>query len=89
MIHRMARFVSRTAFIVTICYAALVAVSLLAAWRVADLEGRALDLLSIGFPWDVAVRHDSLLLYFVALILNVATVYVFVLSLIRVFSSRR
>jgi hypothetical protein len=91
MILPMVRFVSRAPFVVTISYAALVAVSLVAAWHFADPEGLSFDLLFIGFPWVLATstfRSDSLLLYFFAIILNVASVYVFVLALVRIFSSR-
>ncbi len=87
MIEHMGKLVSRVAFVVTISYAALVAVLLVAAWHLSDLEGRAFDLLFIGFPWVLAFRHDSPLLYFFAVILNVATVYVLVLSLVKVLSS--
>ena len=87
----MAKFVSRAALVVTISYAALIAVLLIASWHFADPEGRSFDLLFIGFPWVLATfpfRSDSLLLYFFAIILNVASVYVFVLALVRIFSTR-
>jgi|HubBroStandDraft_6_1064221.scaffolds.fasta_scaffold30452_4 hypothetical protein len=84
----MAKLVSRIAFVVTIGYAALVAVLLVAAWHVSDLEGRAFDLLFIGLPWVLAIRNDSALLYLFAVMMNVATVYMLVLALVKVFSSR-
>ena len=85
----MRRFVSRTAFIVTVGYAILIAAALIAAWRVLDLEGRAYALLFIGFPWALAclLFRDSTFLYFLALILNVATVYALGLSVVRLFAS--
>ena len=61
------------------------------AWRVADPEGRTYDMLFIGFPWVLAlitlrdhIAGDSLFRYFVALILNVATVYVLTLAVVRI-----
>lgn len=92
MILRMVRFVSRAAFVVTLCYAALVAVSLIAAWHFADPEGLSFDLLFIGFPWVLATstfRSNSLLLYFFAISLNVVSVYIFALALVKMFSSRK
>jgi hypothetical protein len=94
MILRMVRFVSRAALVVTICYAALVAVSLIAAFHFADPEGLSFGLLFIGFPWVLVLatstfRSNSLLLYFIAIILNVASVYVFVLAVVRTFSSQK
>jgi hypothetical protein len=82
MIQRLANLVSRIAFVVTIGYAALIAVLLVAAWHVSDLEGRAFDLLFIGLPWVLAIRNDSL--YFFAVMMNVATVYILVLALVKV-----
>ena len=83
----MGRFFSRTAFIVTVGYAILVA-ALIAAWLVSDSEGRSFDLLFIGFPWVLALLpfRDSTFLYFLALTLNVATVYAFALSVVRLFA---
>jgi hypothetical protein len=84
----MGRFFSRTAFIVTVGYAILIAGALIAAWRVLDLEGRAYALPFIGFPWVLALLpfRDSTFLYFLALTLNVATVYALVLSVVRLFA---
>jgi hypothetical protein len=85
----MARLVSRATVIVTFCYAALIGVLLIAAWHISDPEGAGFALLFIAFPWDLAVPYqDSWWFYFTAVILNVATVYVFVLALVNVFSSR-
>ena len=85
---RQGRFFSRTAFIVTVAYAILVAAALIAAWRVSDLEGRAFHLLFIGFPWVLAFlgSRDSTFLYFLAITLNVATVYALGLSVVRLFA---
>jgi hypothetical protein len=82
----MARFVSRIALVVTISYAALIAVLLIATWHFAEPEAAAFDLLFIGFPWVLACLAFHRLPYFSAVILNIATVYVFVLALHRVFS---
>lgn len=83
----MGRFFSRTAFIVAVGYAILIATALIAAWRVLDFEARAYALLFIGFPWVLALLpfRDSTFLYFLALTLNVATVYAFTLSVVRLF----
>lgn len=89
MIQHMSRLVSRAAFVVTFCYAALIGGLLTAAWHVSDSEGAGYALWFIGFPWDLAVPYqDSWPVYFSAVILNVATVYVFVLALVKLFSSR-
>jgi hypothetical protein len=84
----MGRFFSRTALIVTVGYAILIAAALIAAWRVSDLEGRAFDLLFIGFSWVLAILpfRDSTFLYFLALTLNAATVYTLGLSVVRLFA---
>lgn len=91
MIYRMERFVSRIAFIVAIGYAGVVAALLVAAWHFAEPEGLAFDLLFIGFPWSLAFvalpTPSSLVFYFVAVFLNIVTVYVFALALVKIFSS--
>jgi hypothetical protein len=82
---------SRLALVVTLCYAALIAVLLAAAWHFVEPEGIAWAALFIGFPWALATlpfQHGGLWLYFSAVILNVATVYVFVLALVKIFSSQ-
>jgi hypothetical protein len=83
----MDRLLSRTAFIWAISYAVLVSVLLIAVWHVSDLEGRSFDLLFIGLPWIVVFHRDSPMLYFFTLVLNAATVYVLVLSVVRIFTS--
>jgi|HubBroStandDraft_6_1064221.scaffolds.fasta_scaffold34861_6 hypothetical protein len=80
---------SRTALLVAVGYAVLIAVLLLAVWRVSDLEGRAADFLIIGLPWIFVLRSNSMAVYILVLVLNAATVYVFVLSLVRVFTKDR
>jgi hypothetical protein len=80
---------SRTALMVTVGYVALIAVLLLAAWRGSDLEGRGVALAIIGLPWIFILRRDSVLFYFLVLFLNAATVYVFALSLVRMFGKER
>ena len=74
---------SRTALIVTICYAGLVGASLIAAWRVTDFEGRAFDLLFIGFPWALVFPSD---LYVVAVAMNIATAYILVVAIVKAFA---
>jgi hypothetical protein len=85
----MSALFSRTALIVTFGYAVLIAVLLLWVWRGSDAEGPSVGLLIIGLPWIVVLRSNSMLLYFVVLVLNSATVYVFVLSLVKVFERDR
>jgi hypothetical protein len=90
MIYRMERFISRTAFVVALGYAGVIAALLVAAWHFAEPEGLAFDLLFIGFPWSlvyVALPNHSLVLYFLAVFLNVVTVYTFVLAVVKIFSS--
>jgi hypothetical protein len=90
MIYRMARFVSRVALIVAIGYAGVVAALLVAAWHFVEPEGFGFALLFIGLPWSLAylaLPYNSLVFYFVAVFLNIVTVYVFTLALVRIFSS--
>jgi hypothetical protein len=92
IITRMKTLFSRTALLVTVGYAVLIAVLLLAVWRVSDFEGRAAAFLIIGLPWIFVLfvlRTNSMAVYTLILILNAATVYVFVLSLVRVFAKDR
>lgn len=83
MIERLRRLFSPTALFVATAYAVAVFILLVAARRVADLEGRAYDLLWIGFPWVLAFRSD--IAYPLAIALNIATVYLFALSVARIF----
>jgi hypothetical protein len=53
---------------------------------VSDLESRSVGLAIIGLPWIFVLRSNRMLLYALVLILNAATVYVFALSLVRVFA---
>lgn len=91
MIYRMKRFISRTAFVVALGYAGVITALLIAAWHFAEPEGLAFDLLFIGFPWSLVYvalpDHSPDVLYFVAVFLNVVTVYTFVLALVKIFSS--
>jgi hypothetical protein len=89
IITRMKTLFSRTALLVTVGYAVLIAVLLLAVWRVSDLEGRAADFLIIGLPWIFLLGSNSMVVYILVLVLNAVTVYVFVLSLVRVFTKDR
>jgi len=84
MIQHMGRLFSRAALIVAISYAALIVVLLIATWHVSDLEGRSFDLLFIGFPWVLVFQDDKR--YYLALAMNVTTVYILVLSVVRVFT---
>ena len=87
----MSKLFSRVALVVTICYAALIAVLLVAAWHFIEPEGLPFAALFIGFPWALATlpfQHGGLWLYFAAVILNVVTVYVFALAVVKLLSSR-
>ena len=70
-------------------YAALIALLLIAAWHVFDLEGRRVDLLVIGLPWILMmslIPVESRFSCVLTIILNIATVYFFVLCVVRSFS---
>jgi len=84
MIRNMSRLFSRTALIAAVSYSLAIAVLLVCVWRVADFEGRAFDLLFIGFPWVLVLHRDGSFFYILALALNVVTVYILVLSLARI-----
>jgi hypothetical protein len=71
---------------VTLGYAGLIAGLLFVTWRVSDLESRSVGLAIIGLPWIFVLRSNRMLLYALVRILNAATVYIFVLSLVRVFA---
>jgi hypothetical protein len=82
------RFYSRSALIVAVSYAALIALLLIAAWHVFDLEGRRVDLLVIGLPWILMmslIPGKSWFSDVLTIILNIATVYFSVLCLVRIF----
>jgi len=67
------RLFSRIAISVTAGYAALIVALLVAAKQNSDLEGRAYDLLFIGFPWDLwafVLRQKSMYFYALAIFLN-------------------
>lgn len=90
MICRMERFGSRVAFLVAITYFGVVAALLVGAWHFAEPEGLAFDLLFIGFPWSlayIAFHHIGLAFYFLAVFLNIVTVYAFALVLVKILSS--
>jgi hypothetical protein len=80
----MSRLLSRTALIAGSSYSLAIAVLLVCVWQVSDFEGRAFDLLFIGFPWVLVFHRNTYFFYFLALVLNVVTVYILVLSLVRV-----
>ena len=86
----MARFVSRVPLIAAIGYAGLFATLLVAASHSADPEELAFFWLLIGFPWSLVSlgfpNHSGLVFYF-GIFLNMVTVYVFALALVRIFSS--
>jgi hypothetical protein len=84
MIRDMSRLLSRTALIAAISYSSAIAVLLVCLWRVSDFEGRAFGLLFIGFPWVLVFNRDGSFFYILALALNVVTVYILVLSLVRI-----
>ena len=79
----MNRLFSRTALLVAVGYAVLIGVLLIAVRRGADPESASFNLLFIGFSWVLVFQRDSL--YFLALVLNVASVYILVLSVVRIF----
>jgi hypothetical protein len=83
------RFFSRSALIVAASYVALIVFLLIGRWRMPDKEAGSVALSLIGLPWIFIVRHDSWLLYTIAIALNIATVYVFVLCVARVFKGDR
>jgi hypothetical protein len=83
------RFFSRSALIVSACYVALIVSLLISAWRMPDKEAGSAALLLTGLPWIFIVRHDSRLLYMIAIALNIATVYVLVLCMARIFEGDR
>jgi hypothetical protein len=87
----MNRLYSRTALIISICYAALAVGLVIYIRRMAEVEAAGFGFLFIGFPWSlVAVFTNCFHLketycVFLVLILNTATVYSFVLALVRLF----
>ncbi len=81
----MSKLYSRTALFATLCYAAAIAILLIYIWHGSDFEGRSVGMLIIGFPWVLALRSDNLFVYFLCVVLNAATVYLFVLSVVRLF----
>lgn len=81
----------RAALIATLSYAVVVATLLVVSWRNSDAEGRVFQMLFIGFPWVLALfplHVNSIVFYFVALILNVVTVFIFALAVSKLFSWR-
>lgn len=77
---------SRAALAATICYTVLVGVLLIATWRVSDFEGRAYDLLFIGFPWVLVIPSNF---YFASIVANIATVYALALAVVKLVASIR
>jgi hypothetical protein len=86
MISGMPQFYSRPALVVAIAYAILFAILLIATRHFTEPEGIPFVLLVIGFPWVLACILFPKLPFFVAVILNITTVYAFALALNRVFS---
>lgn len=85
MISGVPLFYSRAALVVAICYAILFAILLIATRHFTEPEGVPFVLLVIGFPWVLACVLFPKLPFFVAVILNVITVYALALALNRVF----
>jgi len=77
----MGKLFSRAALIVAVSYAVLIVILLVALWHFADFEGRSFGLLFIGIPWVLVFRSDRF--YIFTLTMNVATVYIFALSVVR------
>jgi hypothetical protein len=83
---------SRTALLVALAYAAIIGFLLILVWRNSDAEGQVYALLFLGFPWVLALfplRSNSWALYVLAVLLNIATVYILALAIVRIFSSFR
>ena len=85
---------SRTALIVALSYALLIAGIFIYGWRASDNEGRVWLFLFFGLPWSfvmlaVPSANEIVIgfLCFLALGLDVVTVYIFALSLVKIFSS--
>jgi|HubBroStandDraft_6_1064221.scaffolds.fasta_scaffold79237_2 hypothetical protein len=84
----MSRFYSRTALLITIVYSMLIGASLIYNFHDSDTEAQTVGLIVIGLPWSLALRGfrgNGYLFYSFALALNVATLYVFVLAIAKVF----
>jgi hypothetical protein len=85
---RMSKLYSRTALFVTVGYMILIGALLISNLHNSDHEGQTVGFLIIGLPWSAVIRTlpgKKYLVYSLALALNVATLYVFVLSIARVF----
>ena len=84
----LSRFFSRSALIVAISYAALVGLLLIGVSHMSDLEAASVASGVIGLPW-ILVMHlipaFNWFSYFLTITLNVATVYFFVLCVVRIF----
>ena len=80
----MVSLVSRRALLVAFCYSALVGFSLIVAMHVYDSEDAAVVQGLLGLPWDLVVPHqEQWLLYFFAVVLNMASVYIVVFGLLK------
>jgi hypothetical protein len=79
----MDKLFSWAAFIVAVSYSVLIVILLGALWNFSDFEGRSFGLLFIGFPWVLVFQSERF--YILALIMNVATVYICTLSVVRLF----
>lgn len=81
----MSLFYSRAALVSAIGYAILFAILLIATRHFTEPEGVPFVLLIIGFPWVLACVLFPELPFFVAVVLNIITVYALALALNRVF----
>jgi hypothetical protein len=91
----MTRLYSRTALIISMFYAALVAGMTLYIWRMGEPESAGFGFLIYGFPWSVAgiftncfSLKESYCLPLV-LILNTVTVYSFALAIARILKNSK
>lgn len=83
----MSKLYSRTALLITVVYSVLIGAFLIYNFHNSDAEAQTVGLMVIGFPWSLVIRGlpgNGYLRYSLALALNVATLYVFVLSIARI-----
>jgi hypothetical protein len=87
----MTRLYSRTALIISICYAALAAGLAIYIWRMTEVEAAGFGFLFIGFPWSLAAVFTNcfslkqIYCLILVLILNTTTLYSFILAIVRLF----
>jgi hypothetical protein len=85
---RMSKLYSRTALVITVVYAILIGALLISNLHNSDAESQTVGFLIIALPWSAVIRTlpgNEYLTYSLAFALNVATLYVFVVSIAKVF----